>query len=292
MRDVNTEDRHRGSSSKESPSRRPVPFIGLFFSLVTICFGARGANAESLPEEVPSTETSTAQAPRSEPEVRSALERVLSQEEFSRLLRMRKQKENQSDSDEGLFTWLERLLAKLFGDRSPAKPNNFLSFVPTILVVMAALILVFVIFLLVNSLRFRGLKANAPQLGVVSPENPLATLRPGEISARVYLERAVEQAENHSYSSAIRCLLFGSMSWIERRGLIRHRRGLTNRDYRRAIFSKAPQRESFITIADEFEEVVFGRREATSFRFERCLDSFRRGFGADDETKDDDLEKD
>jgi hypothetical protein len=72
----------------------------------------------------------------------------------------------------------------------------------------------------------------------------------------------------------MRELLLGAMSASERRGLIRFRRGLTNRDY---FFSvRGPARESFGFIASAFEHVYFGRREATPDAFRDSCRAYQR----------------
>jgi hypothetical protein len=101
---------------------------------------------------------------------------------------------------------------------------------------------------------------------------------PGEIPAEGYRERAVRLAEGGSCQAAIRELLLGSMSWIERAGWIRHRRGLTNRDYGRAARRDPRVQGALEVIVHRFEEVFFGRREASSDSFRECLAAFENGF--------------
>lgn len=101
---------------------------------------------------------------------------------------------------------------------------------------------------------------------------------PGEIAVSNYESRAIKLAEQGDFSAAIRELLVGSMSWIERSGLIRFRKGLTNRDYMRAIWQEETQREAFRTTAIQFERIFFGRREATRATFDECLQQFQGCF--------------
>ena len=101
---------------------------------------------------------------------------------------------------------------------------------------------------------------------------------PGELAASTYESRAIQLASGGNYRAAIRELLLGSMSWIERAGIIRYRRGLTNRDYVRAVWRRQDKREAYLTTAVNFEYVFFGRRVPTVEMFESCLTSFRGAF--------------
>ena len=101
---------------------------------------------------------------------------------------------------------------------------------------------------------------------------------PGELAASTYETRAVHLASSGNYRAAIRELLLGSMSWIERAGMIRYRRGLTNRDYVRAVWRRQDKREAYLATAVNFEYVFFGRRLPTAEMFDSCLTSFRGAF--------------
>ncbi|MBN2489875.1 MAG: DUF4129 domain-containing protein, partial [Planctomycetes bacterium] len=78
------------------------------------------------------------------------------------------------------------------------------------------------------------------------------------------------------YRTAIAQLLLGGMSWLERAGAIRFRKGLVNRDYLRAAGRHPEFRSGLHAIVGHFEETHFGRRAATPERFATCLDHFRR----------------
>jgi len=101
---------------------------------------------------------------------------------------------------------------------------------------------------------------------------------PGELAASTYESRAINLAAAGDHRAAIRELLLGSMSWIERAGLIRYRRGLTNRDYLRCVWRRQEKRNAFLTTATQFEYVFFGRRDPTVEMFEQCLAGFRGAF--------------
>ena len=104
------------------------------------------------------------------------------------------------------------------------------------------------------------------------------TTPPGELAASTYESRAMQFASTGNYRAAIRELLLGSMSWIERAGLIRYRKGLTNRDYLRSVWRREDKREGYLITASKFEYVYFGRRTPTAEMFDMCLASFQGAF--------------
>jgi hypothetical protein len=115
------------------------------------------------------------------------------------------------------------------------------------------------------------------------PEEGLAVMTPpGELPADEYVRRAMQYAAAGDHKAAIRELLLGTMSWIERAGLIRFRRGLSNRDYLRAVWRRPASRDSMSGIVDAFDRTYFGRRTATAEVFENCLELYRRGFTANE----------
>jgi hypothetical protein len=107
---------------------------------------------------------------------------------------------------------------------------------------------------------------------------PEITAPPGELTVSTYESRALLYSQQGDFSSAIRELLLGSMSWIERAGLIRFRKGLTNRDYVHAVWRQTDKRSAYLVTGSEFELIFFGRRPATEAMFDRCLTAFRGAF--------------
>ncbi len=107
---------------------------------------------------------------------------------------------------------------------------------------------------------------------------------PGELAASTYESRALQMANVGDYRGAIRELLIGSMSWIERAGMIRFRKGLTNRDYMRAVWREEDRRVAYSATALEFERIYFGRRDATREMFQDCLQSFQGSFREEETT--------
>ncbi|MDG1895342.1 MAG: hypothetical protein P8J37_10570 [Fuerstiella sp.] len=107
---------------------------------------------------------------------------------------------------------------------------------------------------------------------------------PGELAASTYESRALQMADAEDFRGAIRELLIGSMSWIERAGLIRFRKGLTNRDYVRAVWRQEERRIAYNSTALEFERIYFGRRQATREMYQHCLLSFQGSFREEETT--------
>lgn len=148
---------------------------------------------------------------------------------------------------------------------------------PAILAVVAILIILVLIVTMImkrvdTKKRKSGLLADSEDM-FSDVETP-----PGELAASTYESRAMQLAAIGDYRAAIRELLLGGMSWIERAGMIRYRKGLTNRDYVRAVWRRMEKRDAYIITATQFELVYFGRREPTAVMFEMCLDSFRGAF--------------
>tara|TARA_R110002111_G_scaffold254461_2_gene320145 strand:- start:65347 stop:66039 length:693 start_codon:yes stop_codon:yes gene_type:complete len=103
-------------------------------------------------------------------------------------------------------------------------------------------------------------------------------ISPAENEAATYLQRAKALAQTGDYQNAIIQLLYGSMSFIERSGWIRFRKGLTYRDYLRAARPHGLPGDSFRQMIRTYEPVGFGRREATREHFESTLRHYEAAF--------------
>lgn len=102
---------------------------------------------------------------------------------------------------------------------------------------------------------------------------------PGQLAADVYVKRARQLASKGMYREAIVQLLLGAMSSIERAGLLRFRRGLTLRDYLRAVRATPNPHSSLRSMIRIYEPLGFGRRDATRKHFELTLAGYEQGFG-------------
>lgn len=143
-----------------------------------------------------------------------------------------------------------------------------------------AILAIMVILILIVVMIMKKIDTKKKQSGLADSAEMFSDVEtpPGELAASTYESRAIQLASMGDYRAAIRELLLGGMSWIERAGMIRYRKGLTNRDYVRAVWRRMEKRDAYITTATQFELVFFGRREPTALMFEMCLDSFRGAF--------------
>ncbi len=142
------------------------------------------------------------------------------------------------------FDGLGEFLRSLFGaaGQQPTTPSasassgGLFSGIANIIVLLAvvALVAIIVLFatLIVRSIDGKKRRERAGGLLFDGTEAPEAlSTPPGETEVGIYERRALQLAQEGNYRAAIRELLLGSMSWIERSGQIRYRKGLTNRDY-------------------------------------------------------------
>jgi hypothetical protein len=111
-----------------------------------------------------------------------------------------------------------------------------------------------------------------------SAEEGEGEIPPGDLPADEYLRRAGELADQGKFREAIGQLILGAMSRTERSGLIRFRRGLTNRDYLRALRGRAMQHHAFRSIVGVYEPICFGRRAAQVEHYRTSLDGYQTGF--------------
>ena len=109
--------------------------------------------------------------------------------------------------------------------------------------------------------------------GDIEPETA-----PGELPADVYISAAQELANKGQYREAIAQLLLGAMSNIERSGMVRFRRGLTHRDYMRAVRPNETIYPALRSMVRLYEPLGFGRRPATSKHFDLSLSGYESGF--------------
>ncbi len=216
-----------------------------------------------------------------EPLIHAALEETLSQPEFSRL-RAEPEPPEETEASE-IPEWLDRFLRwlarALWGDEArEEEPSDFAFNLPGARILiygMALLIPAAAVFFIARSVlaisRDKKVSQEEAAARVFGPESAPSELDPDE-----YWRRALSHGEKRLFKEGLRELLLGSMSAIERRGLIRFRRGLTNRDY---FFSARGQaRESFGSIASAFEHVYFGRREATVDAFRDSCRAYQKSF--------------
>lgn len=101
-------------------------------------------------------------------------------------------------------------------------------------------------------------------------------ISPGEKPADAWLAAAREAAAAGRFDEALALLLLGAMSHAERAGLIRPRRGLTYRDYIRAVPRDSAWHPTLSGLVRTYAPVGFGRREATSAAFEAAVGPYEQ----------------
>ena len=203
--------------------------------------------------------------------VQEALVETLAQPEFARLSRGEEPTRNAPEWLLEFFRWLRRLFEG--GDRAEVEPSALPAFLR--IPILLGVLLVVVLFL-VKALSSRRRRSASAEDASSAEAAAAPGSAPGEIEPEEYWRRALEHGGRGRYRDGIRELLLGAMSDTERRGSIRYRRGLTNRDYLYAM--RGPARLSFGSIASAFEHVFFGRREATPESYEECRRAYDKGF--------------
>lgn len=204
-------------------------------------------------------------------EVRAVVDRVVSSPDFRHL------RTERTETSQGL---LERLLEALFGDqRSGERGWTEWIFLVLVFLVGAAVVTALIV------ITARAIVARAPlrsgsRVGGLEARDEVSfrpSAPPGELSPEAHREQALALARAGDYRAAIRHLLLGCMSWVERAGLIRFRTGLTNHDYLRATRRRPGFHAAMVPIVRQFEEIHFGRRPASEERFHSCLEQLARG---------------
>ena len=211
--------------------------------------------------------------------VTETLEAIMARPEFRRLTEKPEPEASSEKASwlERLFEWLEEVLASepeagAPKQRSFAGPNYLVYLVYALAGTGLIVVLAFILKTVLSTRRQKSLpREDARALIMQSGKTP------GETPPEQYWARAEKLQAQKDYKGAIRELLLGAMSATERRGLIRHRRGLTNRDYISA--ARGAMRESLRTIVATFELIYFGRRDATAESYLACARAYGKSFG-------------
>lgn len=226
------------------------------------------APASPVPASVASGSTDEAT------QIRTELDNILADPEFRRV-HLKAEKKEPAELPE----WLKKLIewfADLFRPIAEFLSGlgiGIQALAWTVLMLIVALIVYLVVRMLSNYQKSDAVR-KSPGRVFDQGELPAA---PGELAADVYLQRALALAGEGRYREAIGLLLLGLMSHAERAGLIRHRRGLTHRDYLRAARGQASLHQSFRQVVGVYEPICFGRREARPEHFESSLIDYHSG---------------
>jgi hypothetical protein len=234
----------------------------LLIVFLLICFSGPDAIAQNVRDAV---------------EVKNAVADVLADPEYRHL---QKDEPEPDDEDFDLPEWFEDFLRWLFTPRdvAPSVDADFDLGAIFFYGSLGVLVVILIVFMYWTLNIGDETNVKSP-FGDDADEEAINPTKPaGEIPANEYARRAQAAAEAGDYRTAIRELVLGSMSWTERVGLIRHRRGLTNRDYVRAIWRQVERRESLLQIVAAFERVFYGHRLADRLTFEACFTEFQKSF--------------
>lgn len=206
--------------------------------------------------------------------IRKQLDEILAQPMFRRV--HLRPSETQPTPDFTLPKWLEDLIESI---------GNIFAWLAMLSVAWQVLaysilgiIVAAIIWLFVKMLRRASQSSVLKRPRTFEEGGAEIDLCPGELPADVYVGRAEELAAQGRYQEAIGQLLLGAMSTTEREGLIRFRRGLTYRDYIRALRTREHTRSAFRTLVGIYEPLRFGHREARSEHYDTCLSEYRAGF--------------
>ncbi len=218
--------------------------------------------------------SAVAQESPDETAIRQELDEILEHPDFRRLRLQVDPPKVEIPWFKRFFDWLEGLFPTPTGGGFSWIGDAFRIFGYTVIGVLVCGI-IWLIVKGVNAWR----ASRREKLGVsMSFEEGSAELPPGDIPADEYLRRARELSAQGLYGEAIAQLLLGAMSATERSGLIRFRRGLTYRDYVRALRQQPEPRESFRKMVHIYLPIGFGRRPAASTQFETALAAYEAAF--------------
>lgn len=112
-------------------------------------------------------------------------------------------------------------------------------------------------------------------------DEPDSLLTPGDRPADAWLAAAREAAAAGRFDEALALLLLGAMGHTERAGLIRPRRGLTYRDYLRAIPETSAWYSTLDRLIRAYAPVGFGRRLATADAFDAVVRPYEAALAAE-----------
>jgi hypothetical protein len=167
---------------------------------------------------------------------------------------------------------------------TPSASSDFLvglfgSAISLVVAVVLAAVLAAIVALIVLGIRRweREERRSAEnETDVAIDEEAESAITPGERPADEWLAAARDAASAGRFDEALALLLLGAMSHAERSGLIRPRRGLTYRDYLRAIPRSSAWHPTLTALVNAYAPVGFGRRDATSAAFDTAVIPYER----------------
>jgi len=209
-------------------------------------------------------------------QIKQDFDEILAQPEFRRLRTETPPPKAETETPEWLKNFLD-WLGRLFGKAGPAASGVglVLTWLAYGLVAVIGCLIIWLVVKAINRYRGWHKKGLRSRRGYDEGE---AEIPPGDLPADEYLRRATELAQKGLFREAIGQLILGAMSATERSGLIRFRRGLTHRDYLRALRGRTRPHQALRTIVGVYEPICFGRRPAQIDHYHTSLDGYATGF--------------
>ncbi|QDT93889.1 DUF4129 domain-containing protein [Gimesia algae] len=253
-----------------------VPSIFQILVLVSVCLSGNMAPLFSQAPEEDSIDLSSPDQIM----LKQDMKDILSRTEFRHLTRERDiTKDAPFEFDELFNQETETELREPSNPAFSALLGNVMQFLAYVSVVVTCGL---ILYLLIRSLmglerkkKATPTEANPDLQGSLTLEEIIS---PAERESSIYLQRAKVLAQEGDYHNAIIQLLYGSMSYIERSGWIRFRKGLTYRDYIRAARPHGLPCDSLRQMIRTYEPLGFGRRKATREHFESTLKHYESAF--------------
>lgn len=248
---------------------KPVPRL---ICILILCLCPTTVFAQAMESEAPDL-TSPDQVM-----LKQDMQEILKRPEFRHLTRER---QLTKDADVDLDDWIKDSNTQTSYSPSPIAgiAGTVLQMLSYASIVCACALVIFLLYKAAVGFQFSGKIKNDTDTSQLQGEMVLEeNISPAELAAATYLERAQALAKAGDYHKAIIQLLYGSMSFIERSGWIRFRKGLTYRDYLRAARPHGQPGESLRLMIRTYEPLGFGRREATREHFESTLQNYEAAF--------------
>lgn len=249
------------------------------FRMLVLVFMCLTGNVPSAFSQPPETDAFDMSSP-DQVMLKEDMKEILSRTEFRHLTRERNITKDAPFELDELFnqepeTELQEPSDPVFG----ALIGNVLQFLAYVSVIVTCGLILYLLF---RSLKGLERKRKSTKSAVNPDLQGSLTLdeivSPAERESSLYLQRAQALAQEGDYHNAIIQLLYGSMSYIERSGWIRFRKGLTYRDYIRAARPHGLPGDSLRQMIRTYEPLGFGRRQATREHFESTLKHYESAF--------------
>lgn len=263
------------------PTRPGLVAMLLLAGLVSPTLGL--ASPRDLPGIVQFAATIAWSQSSSEQETRAELDRLLVEPEFRRLRSLSDLTPDVPSGPQLSWNWLQRLsdwLGTLMNGTNTGGGTGFpfaeiTKIVGALLVGLLFAAAIWLIVKAVNAYRWRERTrlASLPNFDEQTLELP-----PGDIPADEFRRRSEELARQGLFGEAVAQLLLGAMSQMERGELIRFRRGLTYRDYLRALRSHPEKQHDFRDMVSIYLPIGFGRQPALESHHREVVDLYSRSF--------------